>query len=88
MIGQITEVATKVASGRRGATLAGPDGLLIAEDSRLVGQDSAHVGEEGLHILVDDDSVLLGLIPVDLETSREVEHQVLQDMGRTGRIVF
>ena len=43
---------------------------------------------EGLHILVDEDLVLLGLIPVGLETSREVEHPVPQDMGRTGRIVL
>ena len=38
------------------------DGLLIAEDGRLVVHDCAHVGSEGIHILVDEDSVLLGLI--------------------------
>ena len=32
----------------------------------MVGQDGAHVGVEGLHILVDEDSVLLGLIPIGL----------------------
>ena len=47
------------------------------KDGRLVGQDCAHVSSEGLHILVDEDSVLLGLIPVSLETSSEVEHWVL-----------
>ena len=52
-------------------------GLLIAKDVRLVGQDYAHFSLEGLHILADEDSVLLGLIPVGLETSSEVEHWVL-----------
>ena len=47
-------------------------GLLIAKDGRLVGQDCAHVSSEGLYILVDEDSVLLGLILVGLETSSEV----------------
>ena len=53
------------------------DGLLIVEDGHLIGQDGAHVGTEGFHILADEDLVLLGLIPVSLETSREVEHKVL-----------
>ena len=48
------------------------DGLLIAEDGRLVGHDGAHVGTKGFHILDDEDPVLLGLIPVGLETSSEV----------------
>ena len=47
------------------------------EDGRLVGYDGAHVGMKGLHILVDEDSTLLGLIPVGLESSSEVEHRVL-----------
>ena len=47
-------------------------GLLIVTDGRLVGQDYAHVSSEGLHILADEDSMLLGLIPVCLETSSEV----------------
>ena len=47
-------------------------GLLIVKDGRLVGQDCAHVSSEGLHILADEDSVLLGLIPVGLEKSSEV----------------
>ena len=42
------------------------------EDGRLVGQDCEHANSEGLHILADEDSVLLGLIPVGLETSSEV----------------
>ena len=53
------------------------DGLLIAEDGRLVGHDGAHVSTEGLHILADEDPVLLGLIPIGLEKSSEVEHLVL-----------
>ena len=48
------------------------DGLLIAEDGPLVGHNGMHVGTEGLHILVDEDLVLLGLIPIGLETSSEV----------------
>ena len=48
------------------------NGLLIAEDGRLVGYNGTHVGTEGLHILADEDLVLLGLIPVGLETSSEV----------------
>ena len=48
------------------------DGLLIAEDGRLVVHDDAHVGTKGLHIQVDEDPVLLGLIPIGLETSSEV----------------
>ena len=49
----------------------------------MVGQDGAHVSAEGLHILADEDSVLLGLIPKGLEMSCNVEHRVLQDIGRT-----
>ena len=52
------------------------DGLLITEDGCLVSQDGAHVGMEGLHILDDEDSMLLGLIPVGLKMSSEVEHRV------------
>ena len=58
------------------------------EDGHLVGQDNAHIGAEGLHILAEEDSVLLGVIPVGLKMSREFEHRVLQDMGRIGRIVL
>ena len=53
------------------------DGLLITEYGHLVGHDGTHVGTEGLHILVDEDSVLLGLIPIGLEMISEVEHLVL-----------
>ena len=53
------------------------DGLLTVEDGRLVGHDSPHVSTEGLYILANEDSVLLGLIQVGLETSSEVEHLVL-----------
>ena len=58
------------------------------EDGRLVGQDYAHVSSEGLHILADEDSVLLGLIPVGLEKSCEVKHRVLEDSGRTDQILL
>ena len=47
-------------------------GLLIVKDGRLVSQDCAHVSSEGLHIPADEDSMLLGLIPICLETSSEV----------------
>ena len=63
-------------------------GLLIVEDGRLIGQDGAHVSAEDLHILANEDSMLLSLIPEGLETSCKVEHRVLQDMGRTGRIIL
>ena len=53
------------------------EGLLIAEDGLLVIHDSAHVGAEGLHILVDEDPMLLGLIPVCIKLSSEVMHLVL-----------
>ena len=49
------------------------EGLLITEDGRLV----VHVGIEGLHILIDEDLVLLGLIPVCIKTSSEVLQLVL-----------
>ena len=58
------------------------------EDGLLVGQDCAHVSSEGLHILADEDSVLLGLIPVGLEMSCVVNHRVLEDSGRTDRILL
>ena len=52
------------------------EGLLIAEDGLLVMHDGAHVGAEGLHILVDEDLVVLGLIPVCIKSSSEVLHLV------------
>ena len=58
------------------------------EDGGLVGQDCAYVSWEVLHILADDDSVLLGLIPVGLKTSSEVKHRVLEDSGRTDQILL
>ena len=64
------------------------EGLLIAEDSRLVMQDDAHVGVEGLHILVDEDSVLLGLIPICIKSNSEVLHLVLYNGGRTDRVLL
>ena len=58
------------------------------EDGRLVSQDCAPVNSEDLHILADEDSVLLGLILVGLETSSEVQHRVLEDSGRTDQILL
>ena len=62
--------------------------LLITKYGYLVGQDYAHVSSESLHILADEDAVLLGLIPIDLKTSCEVKHRVLEDNGRTDRILL
>ena len=53
------------------------DGLLVMEDGRLLVHDCAHVGSKCIHILADEDSVLLGRIPVHIESSNEVLHLVL-----------
>ena len=53
------------------------DGLLITEDGRLVEHDFAHVSSKSIHILVDEDPVLLGLIPLRIKSSSEVLHLVL-----------
>ena len=63
-------------------------GLLSTKDGGLVGQNCAHVGLEGLHILADEDAVLMGLIPEGLKTGSEVKHRVLEDSGRTDRIIL
>ena len=44
------------------------DGLLVAKDGRLVVYDCAHVGPECIHVLVYGDLVLLGLIPVRINS--------------------
>ena len=62
--------------------------LLITKDGGLAGQDFEHVGPEGLHILADEDAILLGLIPIGLETGYEVKNRVLEDSGRTDRILL
>ena len=54
------------------------EGLLIAEDGHLVVQDGVHVGSVGIHILVDEDQVLLGFIPIGIKSSSEVFHLVLE----------
>ena len=51
-------------------------GLLIMESSRLVVHYDTHVSSKGIHILADEDSVLLGLIPVCIKLSSEVLHLV------------
>ena len=53
------------------------EGLLISENGCLVSQDDTHVSSEGLHILVNEDSVLLGLILESIEAVSEGEHRVL-----------
>ena len=53
------------------------DGLLVAEDGRLVAHDCAHVDPECIHILVDDDPMLLGLIPICIKSGGEVLYLVL-----------
>ena len=64
------------------------DGLLVAEDGRLVVHDYVHVGPECIHILADEDSVLLGLVPVSIKSSSEVLHLVLHFSGRTDRVLL
>ena len=59
------------------------DGLMVAEDGRLVVYDCAHVDPECIHILVDDDPVLLGLIPIRIKSGGEVLYLVLQCSGMT-----
>ena len=64
------------------------DGLLVIENGRLGVHDCAHVGLECVHVLVDGDLVLLGLIPVSIESSGHVIYLVLQCSGRTDRVLF
>ena len=44
------------------------DGLLVAEKGHLVAYDCVHVSPECIHVLADGDLVLLGLIPVRIES--------------------
>ena len=64
------------------------DGLLVVEDGHLVVHDIAHVGPKYIQILIDEDPVLLGLIPVRIKSSSEVLHLVLQCNGRTDRVLL
>ena len=64
------------------------DGLLVAEDGHLVVHDIAHVGPKYIQILVYEDPMLLGLIPVRIKSSSEVLHLVLQCNGRTERVLL
>ena len=53
------------------------EGLLMEEDRRLIVHDDAHVCAKGLHILANEDSMLLGLIPICIKMGSEVLHLVL-----------
>ena len=64
------------------------DGLLVAKDRRLVVHDCAHVGPECIHVRVYGDLVLLGLIPVRINSGSEVLYLVLQRNGMTDRVLL
>ena len=53
------------------------DGLLVVENGRLVVHDYSHVGPECVHVLADGDLVVLGLIPVHIESGCQVLYLVL-----------
>ena len=44
------------------------DGLLVVKNGLLVAHGYAHVGPECVHVLADGDLVLLGLIPICIES--------------------
>ena len=48
------------------------DGLLVAHNGRLVAHYCVHVYLERVHVLADGDSVLLGLIPICIESGGQV----------------
>ena len=64
------------------------DGLLVAENGCLVVHDYSHVGLECVHVLANGDMVLLGLIPVRIESGCQVSYLVLHCSGRTGRVLL
>ena len=64
------------------------DGLLVAENGRLVAHDCAHVDPKCIHVLADGDLVLLGLIPVHIESGGQVLYLVLQCSGRTDWVLL
>ena len=53
------------------------DGLLVAKNGRLVAHDCSHVSLECVHVLANGDLMLLGLIPVRIESSCQVLYLVL-----------
>ena len=64
------------------------DGLLVAYNGRLVVHYCVHVYPEYVPVLTDGDLVLLGLIPVCIESGGQVMGLVLQCSGRTDRVLL
>ena len=64
------------------------DGLLVVENGRLVVHDCAYVAPECFHVLDNGDLVLLGLIPICIESSGQVLFLVLQCSGRIDRVLL
>ena len=64
------------------------DGLMVAENGILVIHDCAHIDPEFVHVLADGDLVLLGLIPVGIESGYQVLYLVLQCSGRTNWVLL
>ena len=52
------------------------DRLLVVENGHLVAHDCAHVRPECVHVLADGDLVLLGLIPIRIESGDQVLYLV------------
>ena len=64
------------------------DGLLVAQNGFLVAHYCVHVGPKCVHVLDDGDLVLLGLIPVRIESGGRVMYLVLQCSRRTDRVLL
>ena len=64
------------------------DGLLVAHNGHLVAHYCVHVCPEYVHVLANGDLVLLGLIPVRIESGGQVMDLVLQCSGRTDRVLL
>ena len=64
------------------------DGLLVTHNSHLVAHYCVHVFPERVHVLDYRDLVLLGLIPVHIESRNQVMDLVLQCSGKTDRVLL
>ena len=64
------------------------DGLLVTENGRLVAHGCSHGSPECVHVLANGDLVLLGLIPVRIESGCHVLYLVLQCSGRIDRVLL
>ena len=64
------------------------DGLLVAQNGRLVAHYCVHVCLEYVYVLADESLVLLGLIPLRIESGGQVMELVLQCNGRTNRVLL